>query len=72
MTSCGIEDDTDFIHWTFQTDNSMTSDNRHTETGSQNSTVELKGLKNFGKDLKPEPSLPDLRDLRGRYIKSPW
>jgi hypothetical protein len=62
VSSCAIEDDTDFIHWTFSTETSQ----NQAETGSQNPTVELKGLKSFGKEIKPEPSLPNVKDLRGK------
>ncbi|XP_053379689.1 BLOC-2 complex member HPS3-like isoform X2 [Mercenaria mercenaria] len=67
VSSCAIEDDTDFIHWTFSTGNSMTTETsqNQSETGTENTTIELKGLKNLGKELKPEPSLPEIKDLRG-------
>lgn len=67
VTGCSIEDDTDFIHWTFSDHNTLTTKSHlnNSDKSTQCPTVELKGLKKLGKDFKPEPSLPELRDLRG-------
>jgi len=64
-----IEDDPDFVQWTFPTNHSMADS--HSNTGSNhhdNHTIRLPGLENSAMSEKKEPVMPTFKDLRGIRI----
>lgn len=64
--SCGaIEDDSNFVHWTFTEDLADGVTRATSSQGPSRVTVELKGLKNLGNVERSDPGLPDIKDLRG-------
>ena len=67
-----IEDDADFVQWTFSTNNNtntMTSrqQSRSNDTWSHDSskTISLASLESVGKEDRKEPPFPSLKDCQG-------